>query len=75
MVEIEEISDDVAFERIGSHSHIRGLGLDDAGNAAAAGDGLVGQQRARESASHVERFSDVEQSAAELDAYEDEMLD
>ncbi|MFP4116824.1 MAG: hypothetical protein ACLFQ8_02670 [Candidatus Aenigmatarchaeota archaeon] len=34
MVEIEEVSEDVEeFERIGSHSHISGLGLDEEGKA------------------------------------------
>lgn len=53
MVEIEEISEEVEFERVGSHSHIRGLGVDENGNANEKGGGLVGQQNARESASHV----------------------
>jgi len=38
------------FERIGAHSHIRGLGLDKAGNALPVADGLVGQREAREAA-------------------------
>ncbi len=54
MVEIQEVSEDVEeFERIGSHSHISGLGLDEKGNAEGSGDGLVGQKRAREAAGHV----------------------
>lgn len=54
MVEIEEVSEDVGeFERIGSHSHITGLGLTKEGNAKDSGDGLVGQKRAREAAGHV----------------------
>lgn len=53
MVEIQEISEQVEFERIGSHSHITGLGIDEDGKAPKKGDGLVGQQKARESAGHV----------------------
>ncbi len=53
MVQIEEVSEEVDFERIGSHSHIRGLGIDENGEASKTGDGLVGQQKARESTGHV----------------------
>lgn len=53
MVEIHEVSEQVDFERIGSHSHIHGLGIDENGEAEKSGDGLVGQQKARESAGHV----------------------
>ena len=38
------------FRRIGAHSHIRGLGLDEKGRAKPVGDGLVGQREAREAA-------------------------
>ena len=38
------------WERIGAHSHIRGLGLDDRGKARHVGDGMVGQEEAREAA-------------------------
>ena len=37
------------FERVGSHSHIRGLGLEGL-KAKEVGDGLVGQIEAREAA-------------------------
>ncbi len=37
------------FERVGAHSHIRGLGLRD-GKALPVADGLVGQEEAREAA-------------------------
>jgi len=36
--------------RIGVHSHIRGLGLDEKGRAIPVADGLVGQLKAREAA-------------------------
>ncbi len=48
MVEIREITS--LFRRIGTHSHIRGLGLDEKGRAKRVGDGLVGQIEAREAA-------------------------
>ena len=38
------------FFRIGAHSHIKGLGLDEDGRAKFIGDGMVGQKRAREAA-------------------------
>lgn len=38
------------MERIGAHSHIRGLGLDENLNAAATAQGLVGQVEARKAA-------------------------
>ncbi len=50
MVEIEEIGSGMRLERIGAHSHIKGLGLDGDGRAKVVADGLVGQVRAREAA-------------------------
>jgi len=38
------------FERIGAHTHIRGLGLDESLNAIKVRDGMVGQEKAREAA-------------------------
>ncbi|RLI82689.1 MAG: TATA box-binding protein [Archaeoglobales archaeon] len=46
-IEIREIA---KFERIGAHSHIRGLGLDEKLKALDVADGLVGQKKAREAA-------------------------
>lgn len=42
-----EVRDLTRIERIGAHSHIRGLGLDDALEARAVSQGMVGQARAR----------------------------
>lgn len=42
-----EIKDLTRIERIGAHSHIRGLGLDDALEARAVSQGMVGQAPAR----------------------------
>ncbi|RLE74021.1 MAG: TATA box-binding protein [Thermoprotei archaeon] len=39
-----------ALVRVGAHSHIKGLGLDENGKAKFIGDGLVGQIKAREAA-------------------------
>ncbi len=51
MPEIEEIGGGLSrLERIGAHSHIRGLGLNPDMTAKDVGDGLVGQKRAREAA-------------------------
>ncbi len=46
---IEEVATK-SFERIGMHSHIRGLGLDENGKAKFMADGMVGQIKAREAA-------------------------
>uniref|UniRef100_A0A3B4B9B3 TIP49 P-loop domain-containing protein n=1 Tax=Periophthalmus magnuspinnatus TaxID=409849 RepID=A0A3B4B9B3_9GOBI len=40
--------DTTKTQRIASHSHVKGLGLDEAGNAKQAACGLVGQEAARE---------------------------
>lgn len=45
-----EVKDLTRIERIGAHSHIRGLGLDDALEARNVSQGMVGQQRARKAA-------------------------
>jgi len=47
---IEEVPKRTEFKRIGVHSHIRGLGLDESGKAKPIADGLVGQKEAREAA-------------------------
>eukprot|EP00775_Hariotina_reticulata_P003279 gene3279-3556_t len=45
-----EVRDLTRIERIGAHSHIRGLGLDDALEARVVSQGMVGQVRARKAA-------------------------
>lgn len=45
-----EIKDITKVERIGTHSHIRGLGLDDSLEARATSEGMVGQEEARRAA-------------------------
>eukprot|EP00884_Botryococcus_braunii_P018614 jgi/Botrbrau1/5436/Bobra.182_1s0038.1 len=45
-----EIKDLTRIERIGAHSHIRGLGLDDTLEARAVSQGMVGQEQARRAA-------------------------
>ncbi|HID73201.1 TPA: AAA family ATPase, partial [Candidatus Micrarchaeota archaeon] len=53
MVEIKEVpvsKRPQAYRRIGAHTHITGLGLDEKGKARRIGGGLVGQIRAREAA-------------------------
>jgi len=47
---IVETSVESRFERIGAHSHIRGLGLTSEGKALPKADGMVGQIEAREAA-------------------------
>ena len=45
-----QVKDITRIERIGAHSHIRGLGLDDALEARAVSQGMVGQANARKAA-------------------------
>lgn len=40
---VEEVKDLTRMERIGAHSHIRGLGLDDSLEPRNASQGMVGQ--------------------------------
>lgn len=47
-MKIEEVKSTVKTQRISSHSHIKGLGLDDNGIAIQMASGLVGQESARE---------------------------
>jgi TBP-interacting protein len=50
MAAIREVKPAREFKRIGAHSHIRGLGLDEKGRAKFIADGMVGQVEAREAA-------------------------
>ena len=47
---IAEVKDVTRIERIGAHSHIRGLGLDDALEPRQVSQGMVGQTEARRAA-------------------------
>ncbi|ESO97962.1 hypothetical protein LOTGIDRAFT_203071 [Lottia gigantea] len=47
---VQEVREVTRIERIGAHSHIRGLGLDDALEARAVSQGMVGQAAARRAA-------------------------
>ncbi|XP_056646311.1 ruvB-like helicase 1 [Diorhabda carinulata] len=49
-MKVEEVKSTVKTQRISAHSHIKGLGLDEAGIAIQAAAGLVGQEQAREAA-------------------------
>jgi len=44
------------FERIGAHTHVKGLGLDEALKAIKVRDGMVGQEKAREAAGLIVRM-------------------
>jgi len=51
MASIREVPSGMGrFERIGAHTHIKGLGLDENGKAVKIKDGMVGQEKAREAA-------------------------
>jgi len=47
-MKIEEVKSTTKTQRIASHSHVKGLGLDENGYAISAAAGLVGQELARE---------------------------
>eukprot|EP00794_Sanderia_malayensis_P018202 gene18202-20020_t len=49
-VKVQEVREITRIERIGAHSHIRGLGLDDALEAREVSQGMVGQTKARRAA-------------------------
>ncbi|RNF08261.1 uncharacterized protein TraAM80_02834 [Trypanosoma rangeli] len=49
-IRTEEVRDLTRVERIGAHSHIRGLGLDDALEARVSSQGMVGQVEGRRAA-------------------------
>jgi len=47
-MKIEEVQSTTKTQRVAVHTHIKGLGLDEAGEALPIASGLVGQERARE---------------------------
>ncbi|CAH3113938.1 unnamed protein product [Pocillopora meandrina] len=49
-MKIEEVKSTTKTQRIATHSHVKGLGLDENGDALTMGSGLVGQETAREAA-------------------------
>mmetsp|Transcript_16284 Transcript_16284/g.24548 ORF Transcript_16284/g.24548 Transcript_16284/m.24548 type:complete len:460 (-) Transcript_16284:110-1489(-) len=49
-MKIEEVKPAEALRRIATHTHIKGLGLDEKGGAKTVSAGLVGQEKAREAA-------------------------
>ncbi|KAL8610259.1 RuvB-like protein 1 [Nucella lapillus] len=49
-MKIEEVKSTTKAQRIASHSHVKGLGLDENGYAIQSSSGLVGQEGAREAA-------------------------
>eukprot|EP00954_Amorphochlora_amoebiformis_P013657 1072293-Amorphochlora_amoeboformis.AAC.1 len=46
-MKIEEVKPAEALRRIATHTHVKGLGLDEKGVAIAVSAGLVGQEKAR----------------------------
>merc|ERR1712087_1038995 len=47
-MKIEEVQSTTKTQRVATHSHVKGLGLNEDGTAAEVGAGLVGQEKARE---------------------------
>jgi len=50
MVKIEEVKSSIKTQRISTHTHIKGLGIDEKGNAKEQSNGMCGQEKAREAA-------------------------
>jgi len=48
-MKIEEVKSSTRTQRVATHSHVKGLGLQEDGTAAEVAAGLVGQEKARES--------------------------
>ena len=55
----QEGSERIRMERIGAHSHIRGLGLDEKLNPSTSSQGLVGQLEARKAAGVIVRMIEI----------------
>ena len=49
-MKIDEVKSTVKTQRISAHSHVKGLGLNENGEAINAASGMVGQAQAREAA-------------------------
>ena len=64
-MKIEEVRSTVKTQRISAHSHVKGLGLDEAGNAIPIAAGLVGQAQARE-VRIIFKHVDLEKSSCNL---------
>ncbi len=47
-MKIEEVKSTTKTERVASHSHVKGLGLNEAGEADPIAAGFIGQEKARE---------------------------
>ena len=47
-MKIEEVKSTTKTQRIATHSHVKGLGLNEDGTAQNVGSGMVGQETARE---------------------------
>ena len=47
-MKIEEVKSTTKTQRIASHSHVKGLGLNEDGSSHTIASGLVGQENARE---------------------------
>ena len=54
-MKIEEVKSTTKTQRIATHSHVKGLGLDENGYAHQTGSGLVGQELAREVSTYMSK--------------------
>ncbi|XP_074597090.1 ruvB-like helicase pontin [Brevipalpus obovatus] len=60
---IEEVRTDSKAQRVSAHSHVKGLGLDEDGNALPNHQGLVGQSLAREAAGIIVKLIKIKKMA------------
>ena len=61
-MKIEEVQSTTKAARVAVHTHVKGLGLDEAGKALPLASGLVGQEKAREVSSKVLAYLSQSQS-------------
>ena len=59
-MKIEEVTSTTKAARVAVHTHVKGLGLDEAGKALPLAAGLVGQEKAREVSSKCHLLTDID---------------
>ena len=59
-MKIEEVTSTTKAARVAVHTHVKGLGLDEAGKALPLAAGLVGQEKAREVSSKCHSLTDID---------------
>ena len=65
-LQIEEVRSTTKAQRIAAHTHVKGLGLDEKGEAITIAAGLVGQEKAREVCCNTRALDSFRKPAAVL---------